>query len=79
VVREWWLGRVALGFDGRPDDVRLPWQAWRDAVVAFCDAVHDFHVGSSPKAAVATDDAEGCAAFHAEWRRRYARARGGGV
>ena len=66
---------VVLRFNGRRDEVRVPWSAWRDAVVAFCDAVHQFHEAVS-KAPVHPSDADGVAAFHAEWRRRYARAGG---
>ena len=71
-------GHVALRFDGRPD-VGLSWTAWRDAVVAFCDAVQQFHDTSAPKAPVPREDAAGVAAFHAEWRHRYARAGAPGV
>jgi hypothetical protein len=64
---------VALRFSRRPEEVRVSCAAWRDAVVAFCDAVARFH-GTTSKAQVHPDDADGVAAFHAEWQRRYAAA-----
>jgi hypothetical protein len=64
---------VVLRFSQRPDEVLLSWAEWRDAVFAFCDAVARFH-GTTPKAMVDRDDADGVAAFHAEWERRYAAA-----
>jgi hypothetical protein len=65
---------VVLRFSRRPDEVVVSWTEWRDAVVAFCDAVDRFH-GTTSKAPVDHDDADGVAAFHAEWQRRYAAAR----
>jgi len=67
------VGTVVLRFSQRPEDVPVSWAAWRDAVVAFCDDVTRFH-GATSKAPVHPDDADGVAAFHAEWQRRYAAA-----
>jgi hypothetical protein len=43
---------------------------WRRIVFAFADAVADFYAASAPKRATDETDAQGFAAFQAEWNRR---------
>jgi hypothetical protein len=67
-------GSVAPWFDDRRDEIQVSSEEWRDVVVAVCDAVQQFHDTSSQGPPVDPLDADGVAAFRAEWQRRYARA-----
>ena len=57
----------------------VPLAEWRRTVLEFADAVAAFYAASAPKQPSDETDAQGFAAFQAEWARRRGRGRPGRI